>query len=68
MFSMIDFRNKSEGLEGYLQHRKKRAYTVQSIADTIAFVGQLRKPWSSIRDKTMQFTTYMFPSVETRVF
>lgn len=63
MFSMIDFRNKNEGLEGYLHHRKKRAYTVQSIADTIAFVGQLGKPWGSIRDKTMQFMTFMFPSI-----
>lgn len=60
---MIDFRNNNEGLHKYLYHRKRRAYTVQSIADAIAFVGQFGKPLSIIRDSSMSFSTKMFPSL-----
>lgn len=52
-----------EGLHKYLYHRKRRAYTVQSIADAIAFVGQFGKPLSIIRDSSMSFSTKMFPSL-----
>ena len=68
MFSMIDFRNGNDGLEKYLYRRKKRAYTVQSIADIIAFAGQLSSPLRQIRDLSMCFSTKLFPSIEERIF
>jgi hypothetical protein len=65
---MIDFRDHNRGLKNYIEHRKRRAFTVQSIADTIAYIGQLETPYSTIRDFSMMYATKLLPSIETRIF
>ena len=41
---------------------------MQSIADTIAYIGQLGTPYSTIRDFSMMYATKLFPSFEARIF
>jgi hypothetical protein len=60
---MIDFTDRNRGLDKYVQHRKRRAFTVQSIADAIAYIGQLGTPFSTVRDYSMRYATKLLPSV-----
>lgn len=56
LVSMVDFQTGS-GIESFLQRRRKRATTVQNIADLVADVGQLSQPLSSLRDIAMAGVT-----------
>ena len=40
-----------------MDRRRKRAETVQSMADMVASIGQLQQPYSTIRDIGMRFAT-----------
>lgn len=53
---MVDFQTGS-GIESFLSRRRKRATTVQNIADLVADVGQLSQPLSSLRDIAMAGVT-----------
>lgn len=67
MISMVNLEN-GEGLKEYLKKRKKRASTVQGLADMVAKIGQLKSPWCKVRDFAMINSTHFFNSVEQRVF
>ena len=48
--------------------RKQRAKTVQTLADTIAWAGQLSGFGSKFRDFMMRFSTSKFLSIEKIIF
>lgn len=60
MVSMIDFLT-GHGVEDFMVRRKKRAETVQNIADLVATIGQSARPVSDLRDIAMAGGTYMVP-------
>lgn len=65
--SMVNL-NNFDGLESYIEKRKRRAKTVQDFADMVAFFGQLPKPWSSFRNFFMSKSTKYMLSLETLIF
>ncbi len=58
--SLVDHSTK-KGLSEYVAKRKKRAKTVQDLADTIAWAGQLSQPFSTIRDTVMHQSVEIMP-------
>ena len=65
--SMVDFQN-GRGISDYISRRKKRASTVQTIADLVAKVGQLAQPWSTTRNFVMRNATRLMNKAQQRAF
>jgi hypothetical protein len=51
-----------------MEKRRKRAKTVQGMADTVAKVGQLSQPLATLRDLAMSLVTKHFHAIEERIF
>ncbi|MCU0756364.1 MAG: FAD-dependent monooxygenase [Xanthomonadales bacterium] len=55
-------------LQAYAQGRKPRAWMVQTLADTVARVGQLRGALAAARDASMRLPTRHLPALSGRIF
>jgi len=56
---MVNLKN-GEGLEEFMQKRRKRAEIVQYLADLVAKIGQANRPYSDFRNFFMYVgTKYM---------
>jgi hypothetical protein len=56
---MVNLKN-GDGVEEFMSKRRRRAETVQYLADLVAKVGQVEKPYSSMRNFIMcSATRYM---------
>lgn len=55
-------------VDRYEAARKPRARTVQTLADSIATVGQLRPPLSGLRDAAMGLPARLLPGTTARIF
>ena len=56
---MVNFRDGS-GVKEFIEKRRKRAATVQTMADMVAKIGQSKKPYSFFRDLSMFLSTKCF--------
>lgn len=67
LISMVNFKDGS-GVDNFMSKRRKRAETVQNMADLVARVGQLHRPLSDIRDLLMSTSTRVLRGLEERIF
>ena len=67
LISMVDFET-GNGIDEFLQRRRKRATTVQGIADLIASFGQISQPVSTLRDIFMAGTNKLLPITQQKIF
>lgn len=58
----------SHALQAYAQGRKPRAWMVQTLADTVAWVGQQRGALAAARDALMRLPTRHLPALSGRIF
>jgi hypothetical protein len=64
---MVDFSTNS-GIDDFLKRRRKRAITVQTIADLVATIGQIHNPYASLRDVVMATSSSWLPTTQKQIF
>ena len=67
LVAMVNFKDGS-GVKEFIEKRRKRAETVQSMADMVAKIGQLGQPYATIRDIVMMIPTKFLHPLEEQVF